>query len=102
MEFDNAEYGTIGLESMFGALNSVLELEKTIEVLTKGRENFGIAQPLFKEGEIAALTLFDPTSKYEFSMNDIFSTSKNSLFVGKSLKGKVLGSISKNGLILNS
>lgn len=101
VEFDNAEYGTIGLESMFGALNSVLDLEKTIEVLTKGRETFGIEQPLLKEGEVADLTLFDPTIKYDFSSNHIYSTSKNSLFVGKSLKGKVLGCISNNSLTQN-
>ena len=101
VEFDNAEYGTIGLESMFGALNSVLDLEKTIEVLAKGRETFGIKQPTLKEGEVADLTLFDPTIKYEFSTDDIYSTSKNSLFLGKSLKGKVLGCISNKSLIQN-
>lgn len=101
VEFDNAEYGTIGLESMFGALNTVFELEKTIDLLTKGRFIFGLKEPYLKEGEKASLTLFDPEPEYQFSEDDINSTSKNSLFLGTSLKGKVLGSFANNTFVLN-
>lgn len=38
MEFDNAMFGTIGLESAFGALSTVLETEKVIEMLTAGKK----------------------------------------------------------------
>ncbi len=101
VEFDNAEYGTIGLESMFGALNMIFNLEETIDLLTKGRSTFGLEESYFKEGEKASLTLFDPNQEYQFSEDDISSTSKNSLFLGKSLKGKVLGSFANNSLVLN-
>ncbi|WP_281543045.1 dihydroorotase [Maribacter aestuarii] len=101
VEFDNAEYGTIGLESMFGALNTVLDLEKTIALLTKGRSSFDLEESFLKEGEKASLTLFDPSAEYQFSEDDISSTSKNSLFLGRSLKGKVLGSLANNSAVLN-
>ena len=38
----NAKFGTIGLESFFGALNSLFTTEETVEILTKGREIFNI------------------------------------------------------------
>lgn len=101
VEFDNASYGTIGLESVFGALQTILELEKSIEILTKGRETFGMETPKLEEGVPASLTLFDPDTAHEFSTSNILSSSKNSLFLGKKLKGKVLGTIAQNKLILN-
>jgi hypothetical protein len=42
MEFDTAKNGTIGLESAFGALLTVLPLEIVIEKLTLGKAVFGI------------------------------------------------------------
>ena len=41
VEFSEAKYGTIGLESLFGAVNSVLPLENFIESITsKTKSNF--------------------------------------------------------------
>ncbi len=94
IEFDNAVYGSIGLESAFGALQQLCDLETTITHLTKGRERFGIETPKLKEGEPANLTLFNPDTEYEFSKEDMLSKSKNSMFLGQSLKGKVIGVIS--------
>ena len=101
VEFDNASYGSIGLESAFGALQSVFELEETIALLTKGRETFGLETTQLKEGSTAALTLFEPDTSYTFSKDEIYSSSKNSMFLGKQLKGKVLGSIARDKMILN-
>ncbi len=94
IEFDNAAYGTLGLESAFGALQKLCGLELTIALLTKGRERFGMETPKLKEGEPANLTLFNPEPEYEFTKEDILSKSKNSLFLGQSLRGKVIGVIS--------
>lgn len=101
IEFDNAAYGTIGLESAFGAIQTIFDLEDTIKFLTKGRETFGLETIKLKEGSSAALTLFDPDTAYIFSNDAIYSSSKNSLFLGKQLKGNVLGSIARNKMILN-
>ncbi|MBR9854712.1 MAG: dihydroorotase [Algicola sp.] len=93
VEFDNAKSGSIGLESAFGVLNTVFDIEETIELLTKGRERYHIEDPQLKEGAKACLTLFNPEEAYTFDEKDILSTSKNSMFIGATLKGRVYGII---------
>ena len=101
VEFDNAKYGIIGLESAFGALNKVLSLEKTIELLTRGRERFGLETYGIKEGEKANLSLFNPDMEYTFGEENIISISKNSAFIGAKLKGKAYGVVSNGQLVQN-
>ena len=101
IEFEHAQYGTIGLESAFGSLLSRLELSETIELLTRGRKRFGLEEPEIKEGSIANLTLFSPNGKRKFEREDIFSTSKNSLFIGSEISGQVFGVISGDICTLN-
>ncbi|RKE95257.1 dihydroorotase [Ichthyenterobacterium magnum] len=101
IEFDFAKYGTIGLESAFGALNTILTTKKTVEVLTKGKQRFNIESSPVAIGNKATLTLFNPNLTYTFTKEHILSTSKNSMFENKELKGKVYGIISNNTLILN-
>ena len=102
VEFSEAKDGTIGLESLFGALNSVLKTSEYIAAITTNpRKRFGIAIPEIEEGNQAELTLFNPEGTYTFSTKDILSTSKNSIFIDKKLKGKVFGIIANNQLILN-
>ena len=100
VEFDNAACGSIGLDTAFGILNQIFDLDTTIELLTKGRDRYKLKTPILKEGEIACLTLFNPASEFTFSMNDITSSSKNSMFLGKSMKGNVFGVICNNEAIL--
>jgi len=98
IEFDHASYGTIGLESAFGALNKALGVTKTVQMLTGGKSIFGIESSPIKKGNKADITLFNPDEESTFSESQIFSTSKNSAFIGKSIKGKVYGSYA-NGKI---
>ncbi|KQS47694.1 dihydroorotase [Flavobacterium sp. Leaf359] len=101
MEFDMAKNGTIGLESAFGALLTVLPLETVIEKLTQGKEIFSIDESVIKEGNKANLTLFNPEEKWTFGKENILSKSKNSAFLGQSMKGKAYGIYNNNQLILN-
>lgn len=101
VEFDHAMYGSIGLESFFGALNSILKTEKAIELLTKNKERFGIEPITIQEGEKACLSLFNPTITYQFTKKNITSTSKNAALLGSTLKGKSIGIINNNQLVLN-
>ena len=96
IEFDNAMYGTIGLETAFGALQTVFDTTKTIELLTSGKERFGIVASRIAEGQTGNLTLFNPDGTYTFTEKNIHSTSKNSAFLGKELKGTVYGIIHKH------
>lgn len=96
VEFEHALYGTTGLETSFGGLLTMTDVHTSIALLTRGRTRFGIEEPEIEEGSHADLSLFTPTGKKLFSIQDISSTSKNSLFLEKELKGKVYGIISGN------
>ena len=97
VEFDNAAYGSIGLESAFGALNTLFSTEEVIEILTRGKDEFGLKNEEIEVGHPANLSLFLPKEDYKFNESHIFSTSKNSIFKGHRLKGKALGIITKLG-----
>lgn len=102
IEFENAMPGSIGLESFFGAINTVLSLENFIPCITnRPRKRLNILNPTIAEGEIANITLFNPEGAYNFNEDNIISTSKNSAFLGKQLKGKVYGIFANNKLIIN-
>ena len=100
MEFDGAKSGTIGLESAFGALMTILPLEIIIEKLTAGKETFGIEIQTINEGSKANITLFNPEPKSVFTKSLILSKSKNSAFLGIEIQGKVHGIVNQGQLIL--
>jgi dihydroorotase len=102
IEFDYAAYGSIGLESAFGALQTVFTTKKTIEILTKGKTRFGLEQTPINIGNKLNITLFNPETKYTFSVKNIISKSKNAIFENETLKGNVYGIISNNKVSLNS
>jgi len=101
MEFDLAKNGTIGLESAFGALMTVLTPETIVEKLTSAKALFNITATGIAEGKAASLTFFNPDGKSVFAKAHIFSKSKNSAFLGNELKGKVYGIYNNGQLILN-
>jgi dihydroorotase len=91
MEFDLAKNGTIGLESAFGALSTVLPVETIIEKLTAGKAIFGVKGSRINVGEKANFTLFNTEGNWVFAKENILSKSKNSAFLGAKMKGKVYG-----------
>ena len=101
MEFDLAKSGTIGLESAFGALLTVLPLEVIIEKLTARKAIFNIENQSIKENALVNFTLFSPEGNWTFGKENILSKSKNSAFLGTAMKGKVFGIINQGKLILN-
>ncbi|MXN90589.1 amidohydrolase family protein [Flavobacterium sp. Sd200] len=100
LEFDLAKDGTVGLESAFGALQTVLPLEVIVEKLTVGKTIFGLQQSLIAEGATASFTLFNPDGAWTFNKQNILSKSKNSAFLNKEMKGKAYGVYNKGKLIL--
>tara|TARA_R110002012_G_scaffold9062_1_gene41616 strand:- start:28632 stop:29888 length:1257 start_codon:yes stop_codon:yes gene_type:complete len=100
-EFDHAYFGSTGLESCFGALNSVLGIEESVKALTGLKQAFNIPSEKIEEGHFANLTLFNPDQSWEFSEKDILSTSKNAAFLGTKLNGKPYGILANNKLVLN-
>lgn len=95
LEFDKADFGIIGFETLFAIANSVLTpkigIEKVVSLLAeKPRQILGLQIPELKENAIAEFTIFDPTEKWTFTEKDIFSKSKNTPFVGTEFTGKVI------------
>jgi len=101
-EFENAEFGTIGLESAFGMLQTVFNLEDTIAILTRGKNRFGIDDFSIKVGEKAQLSLFNPDVNWDQSEGDIRSKSKNSIYLNETHKGKAYGIINNNRVYVSN
>ena len=103
VEFSEAKNGTIGLESAFGAINSVLALDDFIDNIThKPRSIFGLKAISIAEGQKAEISLFTPEESYTFTKKHMLSTSKNSAFLDKKLTGKAYGIFANNQLVLNA
>ena len=101
VEFDQADYGSIGLEATFGALGQELDTEQRIAALTGLKAEFGIAQASIAEGNPADLTLFDPDAQWTFMPESICSTSKNAALLGMPMTGNVYGVINNAKLHIN-
>ncbi len=91
VEFDNALFGTLGLESALGALLQLFSVRTAVKVLTSGKSRFNLADGVIDEGSPANFSFFNPDKEYTFQKEHILSSSKNSLFLGKELKGMVYG-----------
>ncbi len=100
IEFDHATYGTIGLESAFGALNTLFDLKDSIQFLTKPKSRFGLKAIPIQVGNPLNITLFNPEQTYTFSKTEILSKSQNAIFEGTTLKGQVYGVIANNIMVL--
>ncbi|TGD58845.1 dihydroorotase [Flavobacterium humi] len=101
MEFDFAKYGTIGLESAFSALQTVLPTPVIVAKLTSGKAIFGLGKNNIAEGQQADITLFDPEGESVFTLENIHSKSKNSAFLGMKTTGKVIGIYNQGKLVLS-
>ena len=92
LEFDHADFGITGLETVFSLakMYSGLNVEDIIEKLTtKPRHILRLEEISIAEGSVANLTFFEPETDWSFSKT--YSKSKNTPFLGKTLKGTVRG-----------
>ncbi len=104
-EFDNADFGGVSLEALFGALNQALGNDFSEEeiirlIATNPAEILGLNFKI-EENEKANLTIFSQDESYNFKKSDIQCLSKNSPFIGSEIKGKVIGIINNNKIQLN-
>ncbi|QIP17148.1 dihydroorotase [Spirosoma aureum] len=95
LEFDQAEFGIIGLETVFALAathNRNLSLSQLIDKLTiRPRHILRLPSVTIAEGQPASLTLFDPAGTWVYDQT--FSKSKNSPFLGQTLTGRVIGTV---------
>lgn len=101
-EFEYAKNGMEGLESVFGACRICeVDAELFVKMQTQNIRNiFKIKSASIEIGLKANLTLFTPDEEYIFDEKDIHSKCRNNAFVGKKLKGRVIGIINGEKLFL--
>ncbi|MDX1349849.1 MAG: dihydroorotase [Putridiphycobacter sp.] len=98
LEFDLANFGMIGTQTLFSSVNSIDQLslvEKIACISRKPRQIMCISNPIIEAGQFANMTLFDPALTYTLASSDLASLSKNTPLIGKELTGKALGIINK-------
>lgn len=98
VEFEQALYGSIGMESAFAALNQLVGVEKAVTYMQRLKKVFGIPNHTIKEGAMASLSLFRPDGEWVFEKEDIHSSQTNSSLLGQKMKGSVYGILSNNQL----
>jgi dihydroorotase len=104
LEFDQAEFGMIGLESAFSLVhgsNSKIELSRLIEKITTAPRNIlGIAIPQIKEGTKANLTVFNTEKEWILTESQLRSKSVNTPLLGKTMKGRAVAVINNKQVTL--
>jgi dihydroorotase len=94
--FEQAPFGTTGLETAFPAVLTdlvvpgVLELACVVERMTAGGALFDLPLPRIAPGEPANLTLVDLAAQWTVGEDGYESRSENSSFAGRRLSGRVL------------
>ncbi len=102
-EFEYAKNGMEGLESVFGVAGICgIAAEDFVKMQTENIRNiFKIQIPSLEKGARACITLFLPHEEYIFEEKNIFSKCRNNAFIGKKLKGRVIGIINGDKLFLS-
>lgn len=103
VEFDHASFGNITLQSLFGSLSGAQEfdLPLIVEVLSvRNRQVLGLEAAPVEAGQQADLTIFSPDQLWTFEKEDVVSATYNSPFIGKELKGNVLGIVNNGKLAI--
>ncbi|MFH1701661.1 MAG: dihydroorotase [Candidatus Zixiibacteriota bacterium] len=107
--FDQAPPGIIGLETSLGLAITQLVGKGYLslsDMLAKMSVNptqiMGLTTNRLREGEIADLLIFNPDAAWVVKENKFKSKCKNSPFVGRKLKGKVLATIMNGRVTLKA
>jgi dihydroorotase len=103
--FRDAEFGTIGLETLFSAsftklcLKEDVSLTDLIALITCGPAKIlNIDAGRIEKGKTANITIIDTEAEKSIKREDFISKSKNSAFIGQKLSGKIVYTISKGKL----
>jgi len=94
-EFEYARPGIIGLETGFGTLRLLdIDTDTIVRLLSRNpRRIFGLPDTGILPGSPADITLLLPDQPYPFTTADIRSRSGNTPMVGKTLKGRIVGTV---------
>jgi len=105
IEFENAAFGISGLQTTYALLKTYLcnDLDDALiveKMATNPRKLLGLPTATIEENNIACLTLFNEEA-WTLTNTNNKSKAINNPFFNKSLKGKVIGIINNNQLLLN-
>ena len=103
VEFDNASFGNISLQTAFSSLKNAKEfdLDTVLKALTINARNIlGIENSPINENSVADLTVFDPNKKWVFKKSDVISSTTNSPFIDTELTGNVIAIINNGNLAI--
>ena len=105
-DFYTAPNGVVGLETSLAATltqlyhTGLLPLYKINEIMSVNpRKILGLEPVSLTKGSVADITVFDPDLEWVVEKEKLHSKSKNSVFKGEKLKGKVLYTISKGEVV---
>ena len=100
LEFDNAPFGVLGLETAFGIvgrelLNSgAMSLADIVDrMVVAPRRILGLDVPEIAAGHAANLTIVRLDAAWTVTRDDLQSRSANTSFMGQTLQGRVIGTI---------
>ena len=99
IEFSNAAFGGIQLQTVFSSFNTSFseEIQALITALSiNSRKIAGITSATIEEGALVDATIYDTEKTLDVTQSTIKSKMKNSPYLNKSLKGRVIGVINNN------
>jgi len=102
VEFDNASFGSIQIQTVFSSLNALKEFDLDLfinSVTTKSRSILEIDSNSIDINQKADLTLFNTNEKWIFQKEDILSNTHNTALLNQELKGKVIAVFNKGSLM---
>ena len=94
--FGQAEFGSIGLETLLPALLSFyhsgeMSLKQAINLATQApAKRYGLQSGSLQKGNQADLSLINPDYSWQVKDKDLTSKSKNTIFEGVMVQGKIL------------
>lgn len=107
LEFGQAAFGIIGLETAFAVANTALQGRMTVRRIVERfchgpRAVLGLDVPHLVVGEMAEATFFAPGHQWMFAASDIAGRSHNTPFIGYRFTGKPMGMVANGQVRWNS
>jgi dihydroorotase len=105
LEFTQAAFGAIGLETAFAAANTVMgprmPLRRIVERFCHGpRAVLGLDVPHIQANAPAEITLFAPGAHWTLTEGDLVSRSHNTPLLGQRFTGRPVGIVSNGHFVL--
>ncbi len=93
LEFDHADFGSIGLETLLAAFVDAAEKRGLVNYLDyitqKPAALLGIQLPTIEVGSLVKAVLFEQGGKHVYQESDIVGKSKNSCFLGETFSTQI-------------